>query len=124
MGFWRREKTPVLTPVEARLQLIGKLKREIQHFEREVNHIELRLQGSEADIRSYTRSRADSSHPEVFDRKISEETKIILGYLSRLAEHRAEIVQRQRRVLNLYDEIDSIYRFGVGPDREEAPARA
>lgn len=118
MGFWQR-KTPLLTPVEARLQLIGKLKREIKHFEKEVDHIELRLQGSETDVRSYMRSRADSSHPEVFDRKISAEKDIIHDYRLQLAEHRAEIVQRQRRVLNLYDEIDSLNRFGVGPDREE-----
>lgn len=123
MRFWRREKAPLLTPVEARLQLIGKLKREIKHFEKEVDHIELRLQGSETDVRSYMRSRADSSHPEVSDRKIIEERKIILGDRSRIAEHRAEIVQRQRRIVNLYDEVDSLHRFGVGPDREEASAR-
>lgn len=122
--LWRK-KTPLLTPVEARLQLISELKREIKHFKREVDHIEVRLGEAEAEVRELTRRK--SSEPQISgwcDNRISAEQNIILGFHSRIAEYRAEIVQRQRRIVNLYDEIDSLNRFGVGPDREEAPARA
>ncbi len=108
MRFWLKKKVLLLTPVQARLRVIGKLEGEIKHFKREIDQIELRLQRAEASVRDYARSKARSSQPERWDPGISAEQEIILGFHSRIAEHCEVIEKRRRRVLDLYDEIDLI----------------
>lgn len=119
MAFWRK-KAPLLTPVQARLRLISKLEEEIRRFEKEVDDIELRLRGAAAKIREYIHDRARSSEPRRWDPDISAKQEFIHVCRSQLEEDHAAIRERQERIVALYDEIDSIYRFGVGPDREES----